>query len=63
MIATATTQSEPKPKLTQRRAAKLLGVTPWYLNRVIRGHLRSKRLTSRWQSLQQQWPDVERWAQ
>jgi predicted XRE-type DNA-binding protein len=44
MIAGATTNGQPKARLTQKRAAELLGVTRWHLNRVIRGHVKSIRL-------------------
>lgn len=43
-----------KPKgLTQTEAARRLGVTKWHLNRVLRGHVSSIRLTKRWNELQQ----------
>jgi len=51
MIATASRKGEAKPKMTQKRAAELLDVTPWYLNRVLRGHLRSKRLSKAYAEL------------
>ena len=37
--------------LTQREAARILGVTHWYLNRVLRGRLSSLRLTKRYREL------------
>ncbi len=47
MIAVTTTKRQPKAQMTQKREAELLGVTRWYLNRVIRGHIKSKRLSQR----------------
>jgi hypothetical protein len=38
--------------LSQRKAAKLLGVTPWHLNRVLRGHRESRSLLARYAALQ-----------
>lgn len=52
MIAPATNKSEPKERLTQKRTAELLGVTRWYLNRVVRGHIKSIRLSKRLAELQ-----------
>lgn len=38
--------------LSQRAAAKKLGVSLWHLNRVLRGHRASKRLLARYTALQ-----------
>jgi predicted XRE-type DNA-binding protein len=54
MIAIATDEGQPKAPLTQKRAAELLGVTRWYLNRVVRGHIRSNRLSKRLDELREQ---------
>jgi len=40
--------------MTQKREAELLGVSRWYLNRVIRGHVKSKRLSQRLKQLRSQ---------
>lgn len=37
--------------ITQREAAKILGVHHTYLSRVLTGRLSSKRLTARWNTL------------
>jgi hypothetical protein len=54
VIAVATSKSEPKARRTQKREAELLGVTRWYLNRVIRGHIKSMRLSKRLEQLRDQ---------
>ena len=51
MIAVTTTKDQPKAAMTQKREAELLGVTRWYLNRVIRGHVKSNRLSQRIEQL------------
>lgn len=45
---------KPKQKnsLNQTDAAKKLGVSREHLNRVLRGHRQSRRLTAAWQNLQ-----------
>lgn len=52
MVAGANSKGEQKERLTQKRAAEMLGITPWYLNRVIRGHIKSVRLSKRLAELQ-----------
>jgi hypothetical protein len=59
VIATTTRQGDPKTLLTQKRAAELLGVTRWYLNRVIRGHVTSKRLSKRLDQLRSEFPSPQ----
>ncbi len=54
MIAGATIKHQPKAAMTQKREAELLGVSRWYLNRVIRGHVKSKRLSQRLKQLRSQ---------
>jgi predicted XRE-type DNA-binding protein len=48
-MSAKTKDCEPKARtrLTQKRAAKILGVTRWHLNRVIRGHIKSVSLSRR----------------
>ncbi len=53
MLRPQLTPDKPKdrPGLTQTAAAKRLGVTKWHLNRVLRGHVSSIRLTRRYNEL------------
>lgn len=51
MLTEQPTKSQPKTGITQRAAAKLLGVTHWHLNRVLRGHIKSRRLTAKYNQL------------
>ena len=37
---------------TQRRAAEILGVSHWHLNRVLNGKRESRRLLAAWEKLQ-----------
>lgn len=54
MIVGTIQNRETKAKLTQTRAARLLGVTVWHLNRVLRGHRESKSLTKRFRELERE---------
>lgn len=45
---------ETKPVITQTEAARRLGVSKYHLNRVLRGHRKSRSLTSRYQALQRE---------
>lgn len=40
-----------KPRISQAEAARLLGVSKFHLNRVLRGHRPSRSLMQRYQSL------------
>jgi plasmid maintenance system antidote protein VapI len=46
-------KSASRPRLTQSRAAQMLGVTREHLNRVLRGHRQSRRLTQAFRQLQE----------
>jgi predicted XRE-type DNA-binding protein len=59
MIAVATNKSQPKAPMTQRRESELLGVTRWHLNRVIRGHVKSRRLSRRLRELRAAYSNLE----
>lgn len=51
MIAGSIENVDPKPKLTQKEAARKLGVTHFWLNRVLRGRDTSIRLMRRYREL------------
>ncbi len=55
MIAGSIERVDPKPKLTQKAAAEKLGVTKFWLNRVLRGHDKSIRLMRRYRELLSQY--------
>lgn len=57
MLTRQETTNKPKPKkgkVSQREAARILGVTPWHLNHVLRGRRISHSLLRRWNELQQE---------
>lgn len=45
---------ENKPRISQAKAARILGVTRWHLNRVLNGHRQSRSLTAKFIALQEQ---------
>jgi predicted XRE-type DNA-binding protein len=47
-------RSLPSEPLSQAESARRLGVTRFHLNRVLRGHIVSRSLTSRYQALQEE---------
>lgn len=51
MVPNPPQEIEPKPAMTQIQAAKILGVTREHLNRVLKGHRESRRLTRLYNAL------------